>query len=124
MKSIDVERWRKAQIHEKDFHIAGTTKGQPHAEIWTKYVRLLGSHTIMNETSKTLDVGCGPRGARAYHDRVSLVDGDSPGEVAEAVSKAAGAEFEGGCRLMSRRDATIRLVREVYLPSLKRLRLG
>jgi len=48
---------------------------------------------------------------------VVVVDGGSPGEVADAISKVAGIHFEGGSSIPSWHDVAQRLVREVYIPS-------
>jgi len=52
---------------------------------------------------------------------VLLVDGGSPSEVAEAVSKATSMHFEGKSSVLSWDDVTRKLVQEVYIPSLERV---
>lgn len=53
---------------------------------------------------------------------VLLIDGGSPSGVAEAVSKAASMHFEGNGSVPSWDDVTRKLVQEVYIPSLGRVR--
>jgi glycosyltransferase involved in cell wall biosynthesis len=51
---------------------------------------------------------------------VSLVDGNSPHEIAEAISKTVDLRREESKSFMSWNEVTNRLVREVYIPSLNR----
>lgn len=54
------------------------------------------------------------------HNNVSLIDSDSPGNVAEAISKAVTMHSEGNAPVLSWHDVTQKLVNEVYIPSLER----
>ena len=65
MKGVDVDRWRAAQIKEKDFHV-GRKIIKSSSRHWFKYIRLLAFYTNIDENSSILDVGCGPDAMVSY----------------------------------------------------------
>ena len=71
IKPVSVKRWIKAQTHEKDFQLRRKLiKFKLGSGKWAyKYVRLLESYTIIKQSSKILDIGCGSDPMICYMDK-------------------------------------------------------